>query len=186
MNFVAIDFETAKNSRESAISVGLVKYRGGQVVDSWYSLIRPPELYIRPDFTDIHGLTVADVKDAPFFNNIWEEHVHPFIGKLPLAAHNAPFDMSVLRAVLEWYGLPIPRCKYFCSLALARAAWPGLPSHSLINLGKQFNIVYDAHNALADAETCGKIVNLAAGRLGAQSMNVLLAKAGMGMGMDFL
>jgi DNA polymerase-3 subunit epsilon len=89
--------------------------------------------------------------------------------------------MSVLRATLDWYGLPIPRHRYFCSLALARAAWPKLPSHSLTNLSKRFKIIYNAHNALADAETCGKIINLAADRLGTQTMNVLLTKAGMEM-----
>jgi DNA polymerase-3 subunit epsilon len=165
MKFVAIDFETAEYSRESAISVGLAKYRGGQLIDTRYSLIRPPKLYIRPDFTDIHGLTVADVQDAPLFDTVWKRIIRPFIGKLPLAAHNAVFDMSVLHTALKWYGLPVPCHRYFCSLALARAAWPRLSSHSLTNLGKHFKIVYKAHNALADAETCGKIVNLAAIRL---------------------
>jgi DNA polymerase-3 subunit epsilon len=182
MNFVAIDFETATCSRESAISVGLVKYHGRRLVDSWYSLIRPPKLYIRPDFTDIHGLTAADVKGAPLFDEVWEKGIRSFIGNLPLAAHNAPFDMSVLHTALKWYGLSIPHYRYFCSLALARAAWPKLPSYSLTNLGEYFRIVYEAHNALADAETCGKIVNLAADRLDTQTMDVLLEKAGMEMG----
>jgi DNA polymerase III epsilon subunit-like protein len=53
---------------------------------------------------------------------------------LPLAAHNAAFDMSVLRAALEWYELPVPPFKYFCTLKLARAAWPELKSHALTSL----------------------------------------------------
>ncbi|MFA6857564.1 MAG: hypothetical protein WCR31_10165 [Treponema sp.] len=65
MDFVAIDFETAKRSMESACAVGLVKYLGDEKVDSFYSLIRPPVLYVRPDFTEIHGITVDDVRDAP-------------------------------------------------------------------------------------------------------------------------
>jgi DNA polymerase-3 subunit epsilon len=162
MNFVAIDFETAKYSRESAISVGLAKYRNGRLVDSWYSLIRPPTLYIRPDFTEIHGLTAADVQDAPFFDMVWGENIRPFIGNLPLAAHNAAFDMSVLRAALDWYDLPVPQLKYFCTLKLARAAWPELKSHALTKLGEHFGIDYDAHNALADAQTCGIIACKAA------------------------
>jgi DNA polymerase-3 subunit epsilon len=173
MNFVAIDFETA-NSRESAISVGLAKYRNGRLIDSWYSLIRQPELYIRPDFTEIHGLTVADVKDAPFFDEIWEEYTHPFIGKLPLAAHNATFDMSVLRAALDWYKLPVPPLKYFCTLKLARAAWPKLKSHALTKLGEHFGIGYDAHNALADAKTCGTIACKAAEKYACTHLGKLL------------
>jgi DNA polymerase-3 subunit epsilon len=162
MNFVAVDFETAGYSRESAVSVGLAKYSGGQLVDSWHSLIRPPKLYIRPDFTDIHGLTVMDVQNAPFFDVVWEKAIRSFIGNLPLVAHNAAFDMSVLRVALDWYLLPIPPLEYFCTLKLASAAWPGLKSHALISLGEYFDIDYNAHNALADAKTCGIIVYKAA------------------------
>jgi DNA polymerase-3 subunit epsilon len=164
--FITIDFETAKHSRESAIAIGLVKYRDYLVVDTFYSLICPPKLYIRPDFTDIHGLTVDDVKDAPTFDGIWESKIKPFIGRLPLAAHNAPFDMSVLKAVLKWYKLPVPKLKFFCTCALARNFWTERESHSLTSLAENFGIVYNAHNALDDAMTCGKLVYLAAEECG--------------------
>jgi DNA polymerase-3 subunit epsilon len=181
MNFVAIDFETAKYSRESAISAGLAKYRNGRLVDSWYSLIRPPKLYIRPDFTEIHGLTVTDVKDAPFFDEIWERYIHPFIGNLPLAAHNAAFDMSALRAALDWYKLPVPPLKYFCTLKLARAAWPELKSHALTSLGEHFGIDYDTHNALADAKTCGIIACKTAEKYACTHLGKLLRTAKLEM-----
>jgi DNA polymerase-3 subunit epsilon len=181
MNFVAIDFETAEYSRESAVSVGLAKYKGGRLVDSWYSLIRPPKLYIRPDFTDIHGLTVEDVRDAPDFAEIWENSLRPFIGGLPLAAHNAAFDMGVLRAALDWYELPVPPLKYFCTLKLARAAWPELKSHALTKLGEHFGIDYDAHNALADAQTCGIIACKAAETYACAHLGKLLMAAELEM-----
>ena len=182
MNFVSIDFETAKYSRESACSVGLVKYVDGKAADTFYSLICPPELYIRPDFTEIHGLTVDDVKDAPTFADLWESAIKPFIGDLPLAAHNAPFDMSVLWAVLEWYELEIPALPYFCTCSLARRTWQGFESYSLTSLAENFGIVYNAHNALDDAMTCGKIVLLSAKKFGSANVSQLLTAAGMEMG----
>ena len=90
MNYVTIDFETAKYSRESACSVGLVKYVNGKAADTYYSLIRPPKLYIRPEFTEIHGLTVNDVKDAPTFADLWDSAIKPFIGDLPLPVCSPP------------------------------------------------------------------------------------------------
>jgi DNA polymerase-3 subunit epsilon len=179
LNFTAIDFETGKYSPESAVSVGAVKYRDGKAVDSFYSLIRPPELYIRPDFTGIHGLTVEDVEDAPAFDGIWESALLPFLGDTPLAAHNAQFDMGVLRAVLAWYALPVPRLRYFCTLALARKTWPALRSHALTALGKHFGIVYNAHNALDDAETCGRLVCMASEVFGCNAVEELAGKAGI-------
>ena len=184
MNFVCIDFETAKYSRESACSVGLVKFMDGKMTDTFYSLIRPPSLYIRPDFTDIHGLTVEDVKDAPTFADIWDSGIKPFIDNMPLAAHNAPFDMGVLRAVLEWYRLEIPRLQYFCTYSLARQTWLGLESYGLTALANNFGIVYNAHNALDDAMTCGKLVQMAAEKLGKRkSIKGLLNAVGIGMGL---
>ena len=183
MNFVCIDFETAKYSRESACSVGLVKYQDGKVADTYYSLIRPPVLYIRPDFTEIHGLTVDDVRDAPTFADLWESAIKPFIGGLPLAAHYAQFDMGVLWAVLERYELEIPALPYFCTCSLARHTWPKLKSHALASLAEHFGIVYDAHNALADAETCGKLVLMAAKKFRCANTSIerLLTTAGVEM-----
>ena len=182
MNFVTIDFETAKYSRESACAVGLVKFQDGEVSDTYYSLIQPPVLYIRPDFTAIHGLTVDDVKDAPRFADIWDSNIKPFIGDLPMAAHNAPFDMGVLQAVLDWYELDIPGLPYFCTCMLARNTWLGLKSYSLTNLANHFGIVYDAHNALADAMTCGKLVQMSSQKFDSKDVKGLLKSAGIKMG----
>ncbi|MDR2110714.1 MAG: 3'-5' exonuclease [Spirochaetaceae bacterium] len=182
MNFIALDFETAEYSQESACSVGLVKFLNGKAADTFYSLICPPVLYIRPEFTGIHGLTVKDVRDAPNFAEVWESGILPFTGNLPMAAHNAAFDIGVLRAALNWYGMPIPSLNYFCTLKLARAAWPELQSHALTSLGKEFGIHYDAHNALEDAQTCGLIAHKAAEKYGCTSLLELLKAAKMAMG----
>ena len=179
-DFITIDFETGDYSPESAISVGLVKYRNYQPIGSYYSLIRPPKLYIRPDFTDIHGLTVDDISDAPDFAYLWKNEMKGFIGKTMLAAHNASFDMKVLKATLEYYELPVPKLPYFCTLNLSRHAWPKLESHALTALAKNFEIVYNAHNALDDAYTCGKLVQMAAEGIDSEmSVEELLEEMGV-------
>jgi DNA polymerase-3 subunit epsilon len=101
---------------------------------------------------------------------------------LPLAAHNAVFDMGVLRAALNWYELPLPPVRYFCTLRLARAAWPELESHALASLGEAFAITYDAHNALEDAQTCGIIACKAAERYACANLGELLRADSVDMG----
>ena len=139
-DFIAIDFETAAESPDSAISIGLVKYRDYKPIGSYYSLIKPPKLYIRPDFTDLHGLTVDDVKNVPDFKYLWENELHGFFGTVPFAAHNAAFDMKVLCAVLRHYEISIPDTPCFCTLRLSRRVWPELRSHALASLAKNFSI----------------------------------------------
>ncbi|MCL2833230.1 MAG: 3'-5' exonuclease [Treponema sp.] len=187
-DFIAIDFETADLSADSAISVGLVKYRDYKPLASYYSLIKPPVPYIRPDFTELHGLTMDDVKDAPDFKYIWENEIRGFFTAVPFAAHNADFDMKVLSALLHLYEIPVPQIMYFCTLKLSRRLWPDLRSHSLANLAKTFNIIYDAHNAVADADTCAKIVVLGAQAVAQKSkrkniigLESLLKKTGTAM-----
>lgn len=164
MDFVAIDFETGTQHKNSAISVGLVKYEGSERTDSFYSLIKPPVLYIDPFNTAIHHLTIEHVIDAPTFDQIFPQ-IQSFVGKLPFVAHNAGFDMNVLKATLLHYGMQVPAYKYFDSVHLSRKIFPELESHKLTCLGDYFNIEYDAHNALADADTCAKVILHCARRL---------------------
>ena len=41
-NFVAIDFETANNYRNSACAVGIVTVTDNVITDEYYTLIQPP------------------------------------------------------------------------------------------------------------------------------------------------
>lgn len=165
-NFITIDFETGMKHRNSAITVGMVYFENGKPCDSVYTLICPPTLYIRPDFTDIHGLTVDDVKDTPNFDKVWQEKMLPFLEghpNIPLVAHNAEFDRDVLRQSLEYYKIEwdVWQSEWIDTLDIARKTWTELDNHRLTTLAEKFGIEYDAHNALADAETCGKILLLA-------------------------
>ena len=55
-NFAAIDFETANEQRTSVCSVGVVIVRDGEIVDNYYSLIRPEPEYYTYWNTRVHGL----------------------------------------------------------------------------------------------------------------------------------
>ena len=118
-DFAAIDFETANGKRTSVCSVGVVVVRGGEMTDSFYSLIRPrPNFYSRFT-TAIHGLTYDDTAEAPDFETVWKQ-IAPRIEGLPLVAHNSPFDEGCLRAVFELYGMPYPGYRFYCTCRASR------------------------------------------------------------------
>ena len=133
MNFTAIDFETANSSRVSACSVGVCIVQDGQIVQCHQRLIRPEPLYFSPFNVSIHGITETDVEVAPAFADLWPELLAGISG--PLVAHNASFDVSVIRGSLDAAGIEYPDLHYFCTRVMAKLAWPGMPTYGLDHLG---------------------------------------------------
>lgn len=157
LDFTAIDFETANYHRTSACSIGLAKVRDGKIVQTEHFLIYPHPDFFVPRFIDIHGIAYADVRNAPTFAELWPELL-PFFENETIAAHNAQFDMGVLLACLEYYGLERPDLDVLCSLRLSRAAYPGLPSHALNNVCQYLDLPLNHHRADSDAEGCAGII----------------------------
>ena len=168
LDFTAIDFETANASPASACSVGLVKVRGGRVVDTASWFIRPPVGY--DDFSEwnvrIHGIMAADVADAL----LWREQLHDlqsFAENDVLVAHNAGFDMGVIAAACSASFVPTPSYDYLCSVQVARRTY-ALESYRLPVAAMAAGFEdFPHHDALADARACAAIIVHAADRHGA-------------------
>ncbi len=161
-NFTAIDFETANYPRASACAVAVVRVRDGEIADSWYTLLKPPPgMEILRSFTAIHGITNAQVGQAPTFDAAWPA-LRDFIGDDTLVAHNAPFDRGVLRACLDYYGIDFPTPRFECTVVLSRRAWPSLGNHRLDTVSAHLGISLRHHEALSDAMACARI-RIAAG-----------------------
>lgn len=154
-SFTAIDFETANRYPNSACAVGLVQVRRGRVVRRLTRLIRPP--FRSFAFTHIHGITWADVASAPTFADLWPELSPYFEGVDFLAAHNASFDRSVLRACCAHYGMPVPPARFECTVKLARSVW-GIYPTKLPDVAHALGIPLRHHEAGSDAAACAQIV----------------------------
>lgn len=99
-DFAAIDFETANKERSSVCSVGIVIVRNGEITEKLYRLIRPYPNYYSYWNTQVHGLTFQDTACAPTFPEVWKE-IDPIIARLPLVAHNSPFDEGCLKVAFK-------------------------------------------------------------------------------------
>ena len=156
--FVAIDFETANNSRASACSVGLVTVADSQIISEEVFLIKPPSKQFL--FTDIHGLTWDDVKNESTFDELWPILDEIITGVDYLVAHNAPFDKGVLNKCCEEYDIQAPDVPFMCTVRLARSQW-GITPTKLNNVCEALDIPLNHHEALSDARACAKIVMIA-------------------------
>jgi DNA polymerase III subunit epsilon len=159
--FVAIDFETADNGRDSACAVALVRVVGEEIVERAHWLIRPPRRMFL--FTHVHGITWERVAREPTFAELWPRIDEKLHGVDFVAAHSASFDRSVLRACCEQARLPVPELRFECTVLLARAAW-GLHPTKLPDVCRHLKLALKHHDALSDAEACARIVLAARGR----------------------
>jgi len=156
-DFVAIDFEIANYNLNSACALGIAAVRNLEIAESKYFLICPPTKKFDRNCVAVHGITYEDVKSSPRFPEVWAQINSYFEGNYVIA-HNAKFDMSVLKNCLFEYGLDIPEFKYFCSILISAKACTSA-GKSLKDRTKYFGIeLNNHHNALCDAKACAQIV----------------------------
>lgn len=157
MDFVALDFETANAKRSSACSVGIAVVENGKIVETRHWLIKPYPNYFNAINVQIHGIQPADVAGAPTFDVVYEELL-PYIDGKIVVAHNASFDISVLRNSLDTYDTSYGKFKFLCTCKLGKALVPKLGSYRLDVLCNRYQIDFQHHNAEADAMACAKLL----------------------------
>lgn len=168
--FVSIDFETLYSQRVSACSIGMVKFVNGEIADRYYSLIRPPFDYEGKKggvLTWVHGFTEEMLQDERTFDEILPE-IESFVGELPLVAHNCCVERACIHDAAEYYGmkssLDIDNIldTYPISYVVEEkldSVIEGAGTHSLDAVCRRFGIEeMKHHNALDDAEMCGKLM----------------------------
>lgn len=180
LDFTAIDFETANSSNASACAVGLVRVRDGEIVEKTGWLIQPPAGHDRffELNTRIHGIREEDVIGAMGWSAQLAD-LAAFIGGDILVAHNAGFDMAVIKRACEATGDEHPAYRYACSLQIARKVYE-LESYRLPFVAAEAGFAdFPHHNATADAMACAYVMIDAARRMGAGDIESLTELAGV-------
>ncbi|EKT4497685.1 3'-5' exoribonuclease [Flavobacterium psychrophilum] len=157
MKFIAIDFETANNSRTSACSLGITFVENKKIIKTKHFFIKPTPNYYNFINVGIHDITKEDTEDKGDFKELWEE-IKPYFENNKVIAHNASFDLSVLRASLEHYQIEFPKLEYYCTMLLSKSILKGLLNYQLPTVSEYFNINLSHHNAESDAKACAEIL----------------------------
>ena len=154
--YIAFDVETPNrwNSRMSAIGIAVVE--GEQVVKTFYSLVNPEQPF---DYfnTLLTGIDEEMVAAAPTFPELWPT-IEPILSSGILVAHNASFDMMVLKKCLQAYGIPWQnRVQGICTVLMGRRLLPHI-SHKLNDLCAYYGIDLNHHRADSDSLACAQIL----------------------------
>lgn len=181
MNFVAIDFETANEKRSSPCALGIVVVKNGKIQCEKYYLIKPKELRFEPMNIRIHGIRPCDVENEKEFDVLWNE-IKPYLENNLVIAHNAAFDMSVLRKTLDSYNLDYPNFNYCCTMVMSKKFYPYLENAKLNTVNNYLGYEFRHHDAMADARACANILLNIKEDIKVNSMDHLLKLIGIGVG----
>lgn len=157
-NFVAIDFETANNYRNSACAVGIVTVTDNVITDEFHTLIQPPLNQYNYHNIMVHGIRPEDTLNAPTFEDVFFEIKNRIQNQI-VVAHNESFDRSVLRKTMEFYGLNYSNLnlaeKWECTYKIFKLK--GLTPTKLSDCARRFNLKLNHHEALSDARVCAQL-----------------------------
>lgn len=160
MDFIAIDFETANERSTSACELGLAVVRNYKVVETKSLLIKPPDLRFNPFNTMLHGIGPTQVANQPDFKALWPE-LQPYFENQLVIAHNAGFDLHVLRSLLVYYRIPFDEIPFTCSIKVAKRVWKDQQRYGLKTMTKILGIELEHHRAASDARACALIAVMA-------------------------
>jgi DNA polymerase III subunit epsilon len=179
--FLVVDTETNGLGGDSCemTEVGAVLVGGGELHDRWSSLVRCSRPLGR-GIQRFTGITQEMLADAPGLEAVLPPLEELLRGRV-LVAHNAPFDRRVLRRAFDLIGLEWPDPPVLCTAALARKLLPLQNKRGLGVLADALGVeVQTAHRALADAETCARVLCAMFPRLCANALTVADALAIIG------
>ena len=136
-NFIAVDFETATFNK-MACQIGVTIVENGKIKSTVVDLIRPPENKYETGCIKVHHITPELTENAPTFD-AHRQNYKELYENYPIVAHNAPFDESVLRANLDYYGISHEHIAHFiCTYKIYQL--------SLDKLCYVFNLHDEAHH----------------------------------------
>ncbi|GAA4832471.1 hypothetical protein GCM10023331_17090 [Algivirga pacifica] len=181
MEFVALDFETANRYRSSACQVGLAHFKEWEIIHSSGDLIVPTPAHFEYMNIQVHGILPEHVVDKPNFEDYWPV-LHGFLENRLIVAHNASFDISVLKSTLDHYGLPYPNLQYVCTMRLSKKLFPHLENHKLSTVSQAFGIALDHHEAESDSLAAGWILKEVVAQTQAETIEEVLEQCGFRMG----
>ncbi len=169
VTFVVVDLETTGGSAAShAITeIGAVKVRGGDVLGEFQTLVNPGTPI--PAFIAVlTGITDSMVATAPRLPDVLPLFLD-FAAGAVLVAHNAPFDVSFLKAGADRLGLQWPGFDVVDTAHLARqlVTRDEAPNRKLATLAALFGAACTPdHRALHDARATVDVLHALIGRVG--------------------
>ena len=161
VEFCVIDLETTggSNEYEAITEIGAVKYRAGEEVERFTTLVNPQRA-IPPFIVLLTGITDTMVTNAPAIEDVLDDLLD-FIGDSVLVAHNARFDIGFINAALVHNGREKLANRVLDTVGLARRLVGGeVENCKLSTLAASLGFVHQpSHRAINDVLATGDLLH---------------------------
>mgnify|MGYP000995594671 FL=1 len=146
---VCFDIETTglKVTQEAITEIGAVRLRNGEIVETFQTFV-DPERRLTPEIIGLTGITDDMLRGAPKLKDALTAFL-AFAGGAPLAAHNAEFDISFIRAGCRKCSIPFEPT-YIDTLILAQNLLPGLGKYKLDIVADHLQLPQFNHHRASD------------------------------------
>ena len=146
---VCFDIETTglKVTQEAITEIGAVRLRNGEIVETFQTFV-DPERRLTPEIIGLTGITDDMLRGAPKLKDALTAFL-TFAGGAPLAAHNAEFDISFIRAGCRKCSIPFEPT-YIDTLILAQNLLPGLGKYKLDIVADHLQLPQFNHHRASD------------------------------------
>ena len=146
---VCFDIETTglKVTQEAITEIGAVRLRNGEIVETFQTFV-DPERRLTPEIIGLTGITDDMLRGAPKLKDALTAFL-AFAGNAPLAAHNAEFDISFIRAGCRKCSIPFEPT-YIDTLILAQNLLPGLGKYKLDIVAEHLQLPQFNHHRASD------------------------------------
>ncbi len=154
--FVVLDVETTGLDplENRIVEIALATVENGIIIESWTTRFNPEGPVGK---TEIHGITEADVKNAPLFKEKSKEILER-IQNIAVVAHNSRFDLAFLRAEFDRMGFKMPWIAGVCTLTISNYYQPHLSRRRLADCCDDIGVtIENAHSAMGDAHATAKL-----------------------------
>ncbi len=164
LDFAVVDVETANENFASICSIGVAKFRDGELVGGEYTLVNP-ETYFANTF--IHGIEQSQVQNAPKLRQGLEVLNKWLSEDFNRTVCHMPFDKTATTRAAEKVGLEWAHIEWHDSARAVKLGWPEYrqSGYGLGKISKVLGIEFEHHNALADAKAAGFVLVEAAKRI---------------------
>ena len=176
--FIAFDFETTgiDSVNDRVIEIGAVRFSVVEPsIDTFETLVFP-DMSISDSASDVHGLTMSDLVDAPGIQEVLPSFLRFLGGDVILLAHNASFDRSFLAAECVRCNLLPPQIQVLCTLPFCKSVWPESDNYRLETIGRMLGLITDEeHRGLADSKLLRDVFLRGISDSGISELNELLS-----------